>query len=332
MSATTSTGTQQMEEAGLIYAFAVTAGKAVPYRPQSTQPAPQADYVWIHVNLSTEPGRQWILRHSGLPAQLANTLLDRNEDDGAQVFGNGCAVVLEDRLREFDDDALALSELHMWLEAKRLITMRWRPLAATDKIRFRLEVGEAPKSASALFMALLEENVADIEALGRRIRRRFDLLEDQVLDDAVGGIAGELGSVRRDAIKLRRRAIPLRQLLTRLQMVMPAWVKDDEGEDFDPMLGRVERATGDLQDCVEQSRLLHDEFSARNAERSGRNLYILSVLSAVMLPLNLVTGLFGMNVAGLPGLHDETAFWWIMAGMLIFTVLVMLWFKRKRWF
>lgn len=324
------TAAPAMEEAGIVYAFAMRDGVATAFRPVSG--AEGADYVWIHVNLSTEPGRQWILRHSGLPAQLASTLLDRNEEVGSQVLGSGCLIVLEDRLREFDADAQDLSGLHLWLEPKRLITARWRPLAATDRLRFRLDVGAAPRTAAALFMALLEESIADMEGIGRKIRRRFDVLEDSVLDDAVDGIAGELGSIRRDAIKLRRRGMPLRMLLARLQNALPAWVKDDEGERFEPLLAHVERAISDLQECVEQSRLLHDEFAARSAERSSRNLYILSVLSAIMLPLNLITGLFGMNVAGLPGLHDGAAFWWVLAGMIVFTIAVLGWFKRKRWF
>jgi len=318
-------------EAGMVYAFAVKDGKARVHRPLTGEDA-DFDFAWIHVNFATEPGRQWLLRHSGLPPQLASMMLDKNEDAGAQVFGSGCLIVLEDRQRDFDADGGEMAEIHVWLEPNRLITGRWKPLAATDRLRFRLEVGEAPPTASALFFDLLEEIVADLENFGRKVRRRFDALEDIVLDDAVDGIAGELGAIRREAIKLRRRAMPLRQLFARLQNTLPAWVKDEEGERFDPLLARVERAIGDLQECVEQSRLLHDEFAARSAERSGRNLYILSVLSAVMLPLNLVTGLFGMNVAGLPGLEDHAAFWWILAGMAAFTVVVMVWFKRKRWF
>lgn len=318
-------------EAGMVYAFAVKDGKARAHRPLAGEGA-DFDFAWIHVNFATEPGRQWLLRHSGLPPQLASMMLDKNEDAGAQVFGSGCLIVLEDRQRDFDADGGEMAEIHVWLEPGRLITGRWKPLAATDRLRFRLQVGDAPPTASALFFDLLEEIVADLENFGRKVRRRFDALEDMVLDDAVEGIAGELGAIRREAIKLRRRAMPLRQLFTRLQNTLPAWVKDEEGERFDPLLARVERAIGDLQECVEQSRLLHDEFAARSAERSGRNLYILSVLSAVMLPLNLVTGLFGMNVAGLPGLENHAAFWWILTGMGAFTIVVMVWFKRKRWF
>ena len=331
MVAASSSTPASLGEAGMVYAFAVKNGQAQPHRPVADG-AIDADFTWIHVNFATEPGRQWLMRQSGLPAQLASMMLDKNEEPGAQVFGSGCLIVLEDRLRDFDADGGELAEIHIWLEPNRLITGRWRPLAATDRLRFRLEVGQSPPTASALFFDLLEETVADLESFGRKVRRRFDALEDEVLDDAVDGVAGELGAIRREAIKLRRRAMPLRLLFARLQNTLPAWVKDEEGERFDPLLGRVERAMSDLQECVEQSRLLHDEFAARSAERSGRNLYILSVLSAVMLPLNLITGLFGMNVAGLPGLHDELSFWWILIGMVVFTVVVMVWFKRKRWF
>ncbi|NFV81239.1 CorA family divalent cation transporter [Magnetospirillum aberrantis] len=321
-----------LEEAGIVYAFAVKDGRATPFRASGLEAAARdADYVWLHVNLATEPGRQWVLRHSGLAPQLAATLLDRNEDVGAQVLGNGCLIILEDRLREFDAAVQELGDLHLWLAPDRLITARWRPLAATDRLRFRLEVGAAPGSSPALFLALLEESIADIEAVGRKIRRRFDVLEDLVLDDELDGVAGELGAIRRDAIKLRRRAMPLRLLLARAQNALPPWVKDDEGERFDPLLTRVERAIGDLQECVEQSRLLHEEFSARNGERSSRNLYILSVLSTIMLPLNLVASIFGMNVAGLPGLHDGWAFWWVLAGMAAVAVAVVVYFRRKDW-
>lgn len=319
-----------IEEAGIVYAFAVRDGQAEPFRPMAGETA-DSDYQWIHVNLATEPGRQWILKHSGLPPQLASTLLDRDEELGAQVFGNGCLIQLEDRQREFDAEAQQLGDLRLWLSPTRLITARWRPLAATERLRFRLQVGAAPGSASALFLALLEESIADMEAVGRKIRRRFDAVEDQVMDDELDGIAGDLGAIRRDAIKLRRRALPLRILLARLQNTLPPWVKDDEGERFEPLLARVERSTGDLQECVEQSRLLHDEYAARNAERSGRNLYILSVLSTIMLPLNLVASIFGMNVAGLPGLHDDFSFWWVMIGMAVVAVAVVVYFKRKNW-
>ena len=52
---------------------------------------------------------------------------------------------------------------------------------------------------------------------------------------------------------------------------------------------------------TERAKLLQEELAARLAENTGRNLYVLSILTAVLLPMTLVTGIFGMNVADLPG-------------------------------
>ncbi|MEW5728268.1 MAG: CorA family divalent cation transporter [Pseudomonadota bacterium] len=319
-----------MEEAGLVYAFAIDGDRARPFHPSHPDTAPRA-YSWVHVNLSTEPGRQWVLRHAGLPPQLAAVVLDRTQEPGVQAFGNGCLIVLEDRLKDFDQSTQEMSDLRVWIERDRVVTGRWKPLAATDRLRFRLQVGTAPASAVAMAGALLEEIAADIEAIAGRTRRRLDLLEDDVLDDVAGGIAAELGAIRREAIKLRRRVVPLRQMLGQLETSVP-WAMKDDVQRFETLLGRIEHVGGEVMEALEQARLLQDEFAARNAERSGRNLYIISILTAVLMPLNIVTGIFGMNVAGLPGLHSDGAFLWVMLGMAALAAAVVGIFKLKRWF
>jgi zinc transporter len=42
----------------------------------------------------------------------------------------------------------------------------------------------------------------------------------------------------------------------------------------------------------------------------GCDIYVLSILTAVLLPMILLAGVFGRNVAGLPGIHDLAAFAW----------------------
>ncbi|WP_245290999.1 CorA family divalent cation transporter [Methylobacterium aquaticum] len=55
---------------------------------------------------------------------------------------------------------------------------------------------------------------------------------------------------------------------------------------------------------AERARLLQEEVSARVAEESNQQLYVLSVLSALLLPPTFITGLFGMNVKGLSFAED----------------------------
>ena len=61
-------------------------------------------------------------------------------------------------------------------------------------------------------------------------------------------------------------------------------------------------------------------------------MYVLSIVAAVFLPITFITGLFGMNVAGLPGTANAGAFWIVAGVMATFTVGVVVLFWIKRWF
>ncbi len=50
-------------------------------------------------------------------------------------------------------------------------------------------------------------------------------------------------------------------------------------------------------------RLLREELDLQAVQRTNQNLYVLSVMTALLLPATLVTGLFGMNTGGLPWAH-----------------------------
>ena len=61
-------------------------------------------------------------------------------------------------------------------------------------------------------------------------------------------------------------------------------------------------------------------------------MYVLSVISAIFLPLGFLTGLFGINIAGIPGVEDPNAFW-VFSGILVVIVSLQIWiFKKLGWF
>jgi zinc transporter len=60
-------------------------------------------------------------------------------------------------------------------------------------------------------------------------------------------------------------------------------------------------AIEEIAEIYERAKLLQEELASRLAENTGRNLYVLSILTAVLLPMTLVTGVYGMNVVHLPG-------------------------------
>ncbi|MGH8507447.1 MAG: CorA family divalent cation transporter [Gammaproteobacteria bacterium] len=103
---------------------------------------------------------------------------------------------------------------------------------------------------------------------------------------------------------------------------------------FGKLIDRAESSLGTIWRvrCWPRAKLLQEELAGRVAEMTSRNLVILSIVTTVFLPITLITGIFGMNVAGLPGLEDRSAFWCVMLGMTGVVLLLVILLHLKRLF
>lgn len=95
-------------------------------------------------------------------------------------------------------------------------------------------------------------------------------------------------------------------------------------EHIERVLGHARR----LETSVESAVQLH--FSA-TAHRTNQIMRTLTVLTAIFMPLNLITGIFGMNFDVLPGIHSPTGFWWTMATMAVVALGLVAFFRTRRY-
>ena len=95
-------------------------------------------------------------------------------------------------------------------------------------------------------------------------------------------------------------------------------------EHIERVLGHVRR----LESSAETAVQMH--FSAQS-NRTNDIIRTLTVLTAIFMPLNLVTGFFGMNFDGLPLIHSMSGFWVVFLLMLVLGIGLSLFFWRKRY-
>lgn len=95
-------------------------------------------------------------------------------------------------------------------------------------------------------------------------------------------------------------------------------------EHIERVLGHVRR----LEQSAETAVQMH--FSALG-HRTNDIMRTLTVLTAIFLPLNLITGFFGMNFDALPLIHSVTGFWVAFALMTLVGVALVYLFRRKRY-
>jgi zinc transporter len=242
-------------------------------------------------------------------------LLSKDAHQRALVDGDCVACVLHDFERDFDvADTERVGALRMALTPTLMITTRAHPLRSADIVRNRLERCGVPFDAPQaldLLVAAITENVASIShSLSADLQRTEDaFLEGHYVPTTPG------------LIKLRRKLAQLHHLLSGMRGVFHRLELD---EDLPPTLlatveklvQRLQALDGDVLGVQSQLRLLREEVDIQAAQRTNQNLYMLSIVTALMLPATLVTGIFGMNTGGMPLSHGAH-------GTLIATMIAM---------
>ncbi len=83
-----------------------------------------------------------------------------------------------------------------------------------------------------------------------------------------------------------------------------------------------------LEQSAETAVQMH--FSVQS-NRANEIMRVLTTLTAIFLPLNLIAGIFGMNFEFIPLVHKQDGFWWAMGSMATISVVLIAWFWRKKY-
>jgi zinc transporter len=272
---------------------------------------------WLHFNLTDARARRWLLDAGLLPQALREVLHEHDDNRRIEAAEDGLLVVMSDFTFDADADPSEVGPLWCFLNRRLLITARMRALRSVDELRLELRSGTSEaRSGAELLSTLLDMRSGRLRRLANEMIEHMDKVEDEILAGDIREQREQLGRARRLCARLRRQFVPeradLRRFLQRPTMALAESDRDALQSSADSLGFAIE----EIAELYERAKLLQEELAARLAENTGRNLYVLSILTAVLLPMTLVTGIFGMNVPDLPGLHSEGAFWRIM--LLIF--------------
>ncbi|RYD50444.1 MAG: zinc transporter ZntB, partial [Sphingomonadales bacterium] len=94
---------------------------------------------------------------------------------------------------------------------------------------------------------------------------------------------------------------------------------------------RAARMAEELESIRERAALVHETLTDLRAEQIDQRSLIIAIVAMVFLPLTFITGLLGMNVAGIPFAHEQWAFWGVVGVCAIIGVCVAAYFIARHW-
>lgn len=290
--------TQAIERSGLIWGFDFQDGAARPVyavaAPEDGAPA----FRWLHLNLADVRIQRWIGACPLLPAQARDLLLSLDPRPHGLADGAAIAFVLPDIERDFDDGEPRLAPLRFALLPGLMITARLHPIRSADVLREKITAGAAPQDAGQALDLVMASMAETVRRIVFDTDAQVQKIEDRLLD------TGRTPDAR-TFVALRGLMVRMHRLLTGARSAVRDFDEDAGAPEaltdiLDRAGHRLAALDADLLQAQSQLRLLREEIDLQATQRTNQNLYILSILSALMLPATLVTGYFGMNTGGLP--------------------------------
>jgi zinc transporter len=284
--------------------------------------------VWLHFSLADARAKKWISTCERIPPRAREILLDTDVHIRLERVDSGFVGVLGDLHFEFDGDPDRLGVIHLYVDADIVVTARLHPLKVVDQLRVELRHGLAIAGTLRLVVHFIEDFSDLVASVIAGQGEIVDHLEDHILKDRHLREGGELVGVRRLLARLRRHINAQRAALEQLAQRPLPWWNEKDAPDLRRAIERLERIAVDLESVLERARLLQEEITRRTGEATSQNLYVVSLLTAIFLPITLITGIFGMNVGGLPWVEDNGGFlsvFVIMALTAVTSVVLLHW-------
>jgi len=291
---------------------------------------PEQGFLWAHLDYSAPGVREWLRDGPGLDEVLIDALCAKATRPRASSRGEGLLVNLRaiNPARKLDPDEMIAFRL--WLDQRCAVSLRHRALEVPSEVRDDLKNGRGPSGAGGLLVELCARIFDPLSDLVVSIDDEADAIEDQVLSQQGRELRAQISDLRRRAIGLRRFLAPQRDAMGHLDAVPVDWLADRDRLMLRELGDRLLRFVEELDSVRDRAAVTQEELSARLAESMNRTMYVLSIVTAIFLPLGLLTGLLGINVGGMPGVESERAFTYVC--VLLGVMALGLWeaFRRKR--
>lgn len=321
------------ESDGLICAYDLDRkGSGTPLQMQDLDQPITGDCLrWIHLDFSIDIAKSWLLNDSGIGETVLDAMLDDDIRPRALQTPDGVLAILRGVNLNPGEDAEDMVSIRVWLEPNRIISTRRRRIMSVSEIQKELAQGIGPSSPGSFIAELawlLGEHIADVVD---RVDNDIEQAEISIADQPTASQRSEFAALRRKTAQFRRYLGPQREALDRLSRMQHSIFSETESASLSEETNRITLFLEELDLARERAMVAQEELLSSLAQEQNAKMYLLSIVSAVFLPLTFLTGVFGMNVAGLPGLESPTAFNWLLLSMITLGGGILLLFRWKKW-
>lgn len=291
---------------------------------------PADSWVWLDLSAESPKTIEETCDSFGIPERfIADTLAEGSlpllEEQRELIY-----VVLN-VFRTTSAGRLGPSELDLFIGPNFVLSIHDEDIPSIDTVMDRLErgVGLTAASPAGLVAHLAMVGSRRFPALIDHVETQLDPLEELAMGADPRAIT-EVYALRRDVIVLRRVVVPQRQIYDELAEGGHQLLDEFSRKEFE----RVADYQTQILESLDAARSLLgsvlETYRGAIADQTNEIVRVLTVFSAILLPLTLISGIFGMNFVEIPLAENPLGFWIMVVAMAIGAVALWVYFGRRR--
>jgi magnesium transporter len=295
------------------------------------------ELTWIHLTAPTaQQAEQLQARFGWHPLDLEDVLSKRQRPK-IDEYPDYLFAVLHFPVYDKVVQRLNAGELDVFLGDGYLVTLPTVELLPVTRLFQRCyedrELRESlfGKGSGYLFYHVLDDLFDYCFPILDKIGHKLDTIEDDMFEGRSDEIVRDISNVKQEIISYRKIIKPERATLRVLERQTRRFLPEELEVYFDDIVDAAERIWDLLDNYKEVVEGLESTNESVISHRQNDILRVLTIFSVVLLPLTLITGIFGMNVR-FPGFDGSEAWWAIVGAMAVILVCVLGFFRYKKFF
>ncbi|EHM47575.1 zinc transporter [Yokenella regensburgei ATCC 43003] len=285
---------------------------------------------WLHLNYTHPDSAQWLATTPLLPNNVRDALAGESTRPRVNRLGEGTLLTLRCINGSTDERPDQLVAMRLYIDERLIVSTRQRKVLALDDIVNDLQEGTGPTDCGDWLVDVCDTLTDHASEFIEELHDRIIDLEDDLLDQKVPA-RGVLALLRKQLIVMRRYMAPQRDVYARLSSERLSWMTDDQRRRMQDIAERLGRGLDEIDACIARTGVMADEIAQVMQESLTRRTYTMSMMAMVFLPSTFLTGLFGVNLGGIPG-----GGWHLGFPLFCFMLVALIggvtwWLHRSKW-
>jgi magnesium transporter len=291
---------------------------------------------WVHLDAPTLEEATLLAERFGWHPLDLEDVLSRRQRPKVDEYPDYLFGVLHFPVYDKAIQRLNAAELDLFVGNGYLVTLPNVELLPVTRLFSRCEEDEElrdqlfSKGSGYLLYHILDDLFDYCFPILDKIGHKLDSVEDDMFEERAEDVVRDLSNVKQEIISYRKIIKPERSTLRLLERQVERFLPENLELYFDDIVDQSERIWDLLDNFKEVVEALEDTNESVISHRQNDVLRFLTVVTVILLPLTLITGIFGMNVH-FPGFETSAAFWAIVGFMLGLGLGLTAFFRYKRW-